>query len=170
MLLVLVGLTAVSCEKNSDVKSYPIGEGLEIYEPDSAYHYNAYTDYGNVDFDTILLQKTPVITYNDVIKYDTLDYVITLGNFKNYSHIGASRGMFVVTMNKLPIYCGFFYSTGPGPIGSSPAAPVYGEFIYIPIHNKLYIGFNSAWYAIPQKDKRMDRRIIDRLMVDGKIK
>jgi len=168
MLLVLIGLAAVSCEKNSDVKSYPDGEGFEIYLPDSAYRYNAYTDYGNVDFDTILLQKTPAIRYNDVIKYDTLDHSITLGGFKNYSHIGEPGHMFVVTMNKLPIYCGFFHSSGP--IGSSPPAPIYGEFIWIPIHNKLYIGFESAWYAIPQTDKRMDRRIIDRLIVDGKIK
>ena len=168
MLLVLIGLAAVSCEKNSDVKSYPDGEGFEIYLPDSAYRYNAYTDYGNVDFDTILLQKTPAIRYNDVIKYDTLDHSITLGGFKNYSHIGEPGHMFVVTMNKLPIYCGFFRPTGTS--NGCSSAPIYGESILTPIHNKLYIDFDSASWAIPQTDKRMDRRIIDRLMVDGKIK
>ena len=126
-------------------------------------------DYGTVDFDTILLLDTPILRYNDLKKYDTLTHKLTLGISHDSLKIGDASvygRMFVVTIDQEPIYCGFKWPV----ISSIPCNWVYIEEPYEDLdnlnNNEIVISFSSEQYI----DPRLDRRIVDRLKQDGKIK
>ena len=125
-------------------------------------------DYSKTDFDTILIEDTPILRYNDLIKYDT-NHKLTLAishdsiKFENLSVYGT---MFIVTLDKTPIYCGFYWPV----ISSVPCNWVYIEEPFYELDsledNELKISFSTQQYT----DPRLDYRIIERLKKDGKIK
>jgi hypothetical protein len=167
-LTVLISLLIMSCEKDGN-KSFAIGEGFEIYSTETYYIHNLEMDYGTVDFDTILLLDTPILRYNDLKKYDTLTHKLTLGISHDSLKIGDASvygRMFVVTIDQEPIYCGFKWPV----ISSIPCNWVYIEEPYEDLdnlnNNEIVISFSSEQYI----DPRLDRRIVDRLKQDGKIK
>ena len=168
ILTVLISLLIMSCEKDGN-KSFAIGEGFEIYFTETYYIHNLEMDYGTVDFDTILLLDTPILRYNDLKKYDTLTHKLTLGISHDSLKIGDASvygRMFVVTIDQEPIYCGFKWPV----ISSIPCNWVYIEEPYEDLdnlnNNEIVISFSSEQYI----DPRLDRRIVDRLKQDGKIK
>lgn len=166
--LVFIGLFIFSCKKddNTDVE---IGKGIEIYLTEIPYSLELYKDYSKVDFDTVLLYTTPMLRYNDIKQYDTITNKLTLGVSHKSLKIedaGAHGRMFVVTVDKSPIYCGFKW-----PALSS----VFCTWvcIYEPVpeidnlkDNEIIISFSTDLYA----DPRLDKRIVSRLKADGKIK
>jgi len=169
ILPVLISLLIMSCDKD-DNNNCPIGKGFEIYPTVIPYCNNLEIDYSTVDFDTILLKNTPILRYYDLIKYDTLSHKLTL----NISHDSLKFGgydlrgtMFVVTIDKNPIYCGFYWPV----ISSIPCNWVFIEEPYQGLdnleNNKIVISFDNGQYY---PDPRLDNRIIDRLVQDGKIK
>jgi hypothetical protein len=168
VISVLIGFLILSCENKSENEN-TLGEGFEIYLTEIPYSHNLYMDYGTIDFDTIVFSKTPILRYNDLLNYDTITHKITLGISHDSLRIGDAGvygRMFVVTIDKNPIYCGFKWSV----ISSVPCNWVYIEEPYIELDNlndnELIISFSSESYDDPRNDKR----IVDRLMQDGKIK
>jgi len=168
IIAILISLLATACE-NSDDKSFAIGEGFEIYLTVTPYSHNLYMDYNTVDFDTILLSDTPILRYNDLKNYDTITYKLTLGISHDSLRIGDAGvygRMFVVTIDKIPIFCGFKWPV----ISSIPCNWVYIEEPYEDLDNlrdnELVISFSSEIYP----DPRTDNRIVNRLLHDGKIK
>lgn len=164
-ILVLICLLFASCSHNKD---FEIGEGFEIYLSTIPYHYRYQTDYKNIDFDTIDLQGTPVLRYNDLQKYDTLIHKLTLGISHDSLKIGDAGvygRMFVVTIDKEPIYCGFKW-----PVLSSVGCNwIFIEEPYTELDqledDEIVISRSSN----VDPDPRRDRRIVDRLKADGKI-
>ena len=168
IIAILISLLATACE-NSDDKSFAIGEGFEIYLTVTPYSHNLYMDYNAVDFDTILLSDTPILRYNDLKNYDTITHKLTLGISHDSLRIGDAGvygRMFVVTIDKIPIFCGFKWPV----ISSIPCNWVYIEEPYEDLDdlrdNELVISFSSEIYP----DPRTDNRIVNRLLHDGKIK
>jgi hypothetical protein len=164
---VLISLLIMSCEKD-DNKSYSVGEGFEIYSTVTYYIVNLEMDYSRVNFDTILLSDTPILRYNDLIKYDTLTNKLTLGISHDSLKLGDASvygRMFVVTIDKEPIYCGFKWPV----ISSIPCNWVYIEEPYEDLdnlnENEIVISFRTQHNI----DPRLDRRIVNRLKQDSKI-
>ena len=171
-LFVLIGLLIISCEKDNNGNS-PNTDGFEIYRTKTTYRHEINKDYSIVDLDTIVLEDTPIFRYRDLIKYDTSSHKLSIGishdslKFDNTSVYGS---MFVVTLDKNPIYCGFYWLM----ISSVPCNWVYILEPYYELDsledNEIVIGFNynsSYWQKYP--DPRLDTRIVDRLIEDGKI-
>jgi hypothetical protein len=162
---VIAGLLLLTCQKDD---CHPIGEGFEIYLTTTPLSYNFQIDYGKVGFDTIELQAEPILRYDDLIKYDTLAHKLTLGISHDALKIGDAGvygRMFVVTVDREPVYCGFKW-----PVISS----VGSNWIFIEepyeeldglVDNEIVISSRSTI----RPDPRLDRRIIDRLRMDGKI-
>ena len=168
IISVLIGFLILSCENNPE-NDFTLGEGFEMYLTEIPYSHNLYMDYGTIDFDTIVFSKTPILRYNDLIKYDTITHKLTLRISHDSLRIGDAGvygRMFVVTIDKNPIYCGFKWPV----ISSVPCNWVYIEEPYIELDNlkdnELILSFSSESYADPRNDKR----IVDRLMQDGKIR
>jgi len=168
-IITLICLIVISCDKHNDDNKFDIGKGFELYLTVTPYSHNLYKDYSNINFDTILLANKPFLRYNDLIKYDTITNKLTLGishDSLKIGNAGVYGRMFVVTIDKEPIYCGFKW-----PLFSSvPCNWVFIEEPYKSLDNlndnEIVISFNSSVY----KDPRMDKRIIGRLKTDGKIK
>ena len=168
-LITLICLIIISCEKSNDYNKFDLGTGIELYLTVKPYSHNLYKDYGLINFDTILLSDKPFLRYNDLIKYDTITHKLTLGISHDSLKIGDAGvygRMFVVTIDKKPIYCGFKW-----PVYSSvPCNWIFIEEPYQSLDNlndnEIVISFNSSVY----KDPRLDKRIVERLKNDGKIK
>jgi len=165
---VLICLLTIACE-NSEEKNYAIGEGFEIYLTETPYSHNLYMDYSTMDFDTIVLSDMPILRYNDLKKYDTTTHKLTLGISHDSLRIGDAGvygRMFVVTIDKKPIFCGFKWPV----ISSVPCNWVYIEEPYENLDNlkgnELVMSFSSEVYP----DPRTDKRLVNRLLQDGKIR
>lgn len=159
----------VACEKVNTDSEFPIGKGFEIYLTEYPYIDNLDMDYSKIDFDTISLSDSPILQYNDLLNYDTITHKLTLAithDALNIGDAGVYGRMFVVTIDKVPVYCGFKWIV----ISSIPCNWVYIEEPYQELDNlgnkEIVIRFNSWQY----NDPRLDNRIIDRLKKDGKIR
>jgi len=83
-------------------------------------------DYNTVNIDTIALEDRPILRYNDLVSYDTSNPKITLRISHDSLKIGDADvygRMFVVTIDKNPIYFGFKWPV----ISSVPYSWVYIE-------------------------------------------
>jgi hypothetical protein len=168
IIFFLIGFLILSCENKSE-DDFAIGEGFEIYLTEIPYSHNLYMDYRTIDFDTIILSKTPILRYNDLIKYDTITHKLTLRISHDSLRIGDAGvygRMFAITIDKNPVYCGFKWPV----ISSVPCNWVYIEEPYSELDNlkdnELILSFSSESFSDPRNDKR----IVDRLLQDGKIK
>ncbi|MGD9993289.1 MAG: hypothetical protein AB7S69_08315 [Salinivirgaceae bacterium] len=166
--ILLVCLLAGSCDKDNN-SDFNLGEGIEIYRTQTPYYANLDQDYSQVDFDTILLENTPVLRYNHLLKYDTANHKLTLAVSHDSLKIGVATvygRMFVLTIDKEPVYCGFYW-----PLISSIPCP--WVFIVEPYYeldgladNEIMIRFNSQHYS----DPRLDSRLLERLKKDNKLR
>jgi hypothetical protein len=167
-LAVSSSILILSCEK-SDEKNFAIGEGFEIYLSVIPFSHNLYLDYNTVDFDTIQLSDTPILRYNDLKYYDTINHKLALRISHDSLRIGEAGvygRMFVVTIDRIPIFCGFKWPV----LSSVPCNWVYINEPYKDLYNlqgnELVLSFSSAIYS----DPRTDIRIINRLKQDGMLR
>jgi len=165
----LICMILISCEKNNVENETEPGNGFEIYLTEKLYAYNFEIDYSIVDFDTISLIKEPILRYNDLLSYDTATHKLTLGISHDSLKIGDAGvygRMFVVTIDKEPIYCGFKWTV----ISSIPCNWIFIEEPYQDLDNlndnEIIISYSNEQSI----DPRLDIRIINRLEKDGKIK
>ena len=168
-ILGIIMLSLISCSKNEGITKVDIGHGVEIYLTATPMSCNLQLDYSTVDLDTILLSAVPMLRYNDLLKYDTITHQITLGITHDSLHIGNAGvygRMFVVTVDKEPIYCGFNWSVYSS-VGCNWVfiEEPFEELDHLP-DNEIRISINSGAH----NDPRLDRRIVDRLIDDGRIK
>jgi hypothetical protein len=168
IILVLICLLIVSCENTNDIK-VGVGEGFEIYLSKTPYSYSLQKNYSTMNLDTVALLEDPILRYKDLSSYNTLSHKLTLAISHDSLKIGKAGvygRMFVVTIDKKPIYCGFKWPV----ISSIPCNWVYIEEPYKELDNlkdnEIVISFNNQLYP----DPRVDKRIIERLKKDRKIK
>jgi hypothetical protein len=105
------GLIFSGCETSNPRPYYSIGQGLEIYMAKHINSFNSGLDYTQIVLDTVQLQEKPIISYNDIKKYNLQNHVaeltITVDKIKGYKP-SVYGHMFIVTVDKERIYCGFF--------------------------------------------------------------
>lgn len=109
LIITLICTNLLSCETDPE-RTVEIGNGIEIYLTETPYTNQLDIDYSTMDFDTIVLSDIPVLRYNDIQNYDTVSHKVTLGishDQLNIGDAGVYGRMFVVTVDKQPIYCGF---------------------------------------------------------------
>jgi hypothetical protein len=156
---------SVACELQQNQNQ---GSGFEIYLTQIPYSHNLEKDYSKIDFDTIALMEKPILLYDDLISYDTVNHKLKI-NIPNDSlkigDAGVYGRMFVVTMDGDPVYCGFKWPV----ISSVPCNWVFIEEPYYDLDhledNEIIISFSSRQYP----DPRLDPRIVERLGQDRKI-
>ena len=152
------------------------GAGFEIYKVDTTYIHVSHNDYSTLDLDTFPIKDTPILRYEDLIKYDTGSHKLTIGISHDSLKIEVSDvyhnfgSMFMVTLDNEPIYCGWFVPI----FWSNPCNWVYIEEPYYEFDsledNEVVISFqyeSERWHKYP--DPRLDPRIVERLARDGKI-
>ena len=165
----LICVIFMSCEKNNDDNNTELGNGFEIYLTEKPYADNLETDYSLVDFDTITLSAEPILKYDDLISYDTTNHKLTLGishDSLKFGDVGVYGRMFVVTVDKEPIYCGFKWTV----ISSVPCNWIFIAEPYEELDNLNDKEIVLSYLNEKAKDPRLDKKIIDRLEKDGKIK
>jgi hypothetical protein len=174
IIVYLIGLLILSCEKDS--KDDSKGAGFEIYRVDTTYLHNIHKDYSTLDLDTFILEDAPILRYEDLLKYDTAKHKLTIGISHDSLKIEVSDfdhnfgSMFMVTLDKEPIYCGWF-------VGGFWSMPCNWVYILEPIYesdsledDEVIISFHyNSDYWQKNPDPRLDPRIIERLSADGKI-
>jgi hypothetical protein len=167
VFVILICSLFFNCTKNATSKSWNIGEGVEIYLTKIPKTNDYSIDYINLKLDTIALEGLPIIRYNDIKSYKKSAHTITLNinSDEVNSDIKSVFGrMFIITVDKKPIYCGFMW-----PLTSS--ATCSHVFILEKLvgadgnKNEITINFTNPSYP----DPRSDVRIIDRLKKDEKL-
>ena len=175
IMVALIGLLLISCEKDKNGNNS--GAGFEIYKVDTIYHHYPNNDYSTLDLDTIALKDTPILRYEDLIKYDTGSHKLTIGiSHDSLKIIWSSNSdknfgsMFMVTLDEEPIYCGWFVpGNWSNPCNWVHIIEPYYEFDSLE-DNEVIISFryeSERWQKSP--DPRLDPRIVERLSADSKI-
>lgn len=111
-MLSLMALVLLSCTDDSNIDSLTTSD-FEIYLTESHLSYSSSIDYGDIDLDTIVLKDSPFLSTNDIKSYDTVHHILNLKKSKRELDYPASSvygHMFVVLIDKNPVYCGFFWS------------------------------------------------------------
>jgi hypothetical protein len=112
LVLSLITLIQVSCIDESNVDSID-KDDFEIYITKDLIHYDYRVDYSSFNLDTIPLAETPFLTMEGIKSYDTVNHIINLKESKYiliYPSPSVYGQMFVLTIDKTPVYCGFFWS------------------------------------------------------------
>lgn len=158
--ILLFIILILGCKKD-DIKT----KGIEFYLPESTANINRCKDF---NFDTTILQATPIITDADVINYNWSQHTITLSERaynelkENRNNIGSIFPM-VFSLNGEKIY-GFFYKYAI--LSSSCQSTLMSESNLVPTNGKLECrivhgqGYDASAFV---KDPRGDKRIYDYL-------
>ena len=175
LTILVISILIISCDCNND--EVQPGAGFEIYRVDTTYLHHSSYDYSTLDLDTFEIRDTPILRYEDLIKYDTASHKLTIGISHDSIVITWSSNsdqnfgsMFMVTLDTEPIYCGWFVPLGwSNPCNWVHINEPYYEFDSLE-DNEVVISFqyeSERWHKNP--DPRLDPRIVERLKADGKI-
>ncbi len=158
--ILLFTVLFLGCKKD-DIKT----KGIEFYLPESTSNITICKDF---NFNTPILQATPIITDDDVISYNWSQHAITLSE-RAYNELKNNRNKtfpiypLVFSLNGERIY-GFFYkyailssSCQSTLISETDFGPTNGKMEYIIVHGQ---GFDTSTLG---KDLRGDKRIYDYL-------
>ncbi|MFZ2340629.1 MAG: hypothetical protein WAW07_13020 [Bacteroidales bacterium] len=162
LFIIITAITSalVSCEKQSE-------SGLEIY---------LLTDYlkkspgAEIISGSEKLSENPIISYNDIILYDSTEYYFQISESKAQElrqiKWGTQGTAFSLTINKQIIYSGYFMpgysSLGLDWISIDPLA--FDSKI------RVTLGYPVNWPQFQGPDPRNDARIINYLRKDNKLK
>jgi hypothetical protein len=161
-------ILSAGCSKNVQQTDWKIGEGIEFYLTEIPVSHSYLVDYSKLDLDLIPLEGTPLIRYNDIKNYFKKDHTVEL-NITNdkisLGQTGINGKMFIVTLDKNPVYCGFYW-----PVYSSAACNYV--FLQFPLpadgmqpSNKINLTLTNT--GVP--DLKAHSGLMDRLKSDGKI-
>jgi len=155
-------------EKKSDDRS---DEGLCIYLTEI--EHTSDLTYQFVDVQKVPIIGKPIISYNDIISYDTTAHILSLlynrDSLENrIAPIGVYGKPFLVTLDSTKIYGGWFWT----PISSIPCHWVVIEpdclFDSLETNEiRLKLGYPNESY-FKGIDPRNNKKIFDRLIKDGK--
>lgn len=176
----LVILFFIGCDRildipsNSDIKSNHVkGEGLYIYP--TKVEYTSDLSYQNFDIENVSIIDNPIISYDDIISYDTTSHILKLTYSRDslkskIGQIGVYGKSFLVTLDSSKIYGGWFWT----PISSIPCHWVVIEpdcsFDSLKLNEiRIKLGYPNEDH-FKGEDPRSNKEIFNRLIVDGKAK
>jgi hypothetical protein len=166
ILFLLIYLSG--CEKNPGLSVE--GTGVEIYQLAS---YETETGTDRIIESSIVLSAKPIIRYNEIISYDSIDHSFNLTesvkeNFNQEGGLKYHFKAFAVTVDKNIVYTGYFWPS----YASSIKRWYVIDPIFYPENNIKYVqlAYPSNSFAGNYPDLRNDLRIINVLDKDGKLK
>ena len=112
LALSLIIMIQLSCSDESNLDSIDSSD-FEIFLTENLINYNGSIDYSKINLDTIDLNDIPFLTMADIESYDTVNHIINLKKNKDDLDFPSPEvygQMFVVVVDKEPVYCGFFWS------------------------------------------------------------
>ncbi len=160
IIMTVFSFALISCEKDT-------GSGLEIYlltdfqKKSSSYEIISGSE---------KLSKNPIITYNEIVSYDSTDHSFQIEsskgqefNLKNWSVQGTA---FSLTINRSIIYSGYFMP------GYSSLGIDWIAIDPLSVNSKIRVslGYPADWPNLVNRDPRNDTRIINLLIKDNKLK
>jgi hypothetical protein len=118
LVIILTGLfSCTEKSENDGANRYLEIDGLDpdafaIYLAKNPVPYNNSTDYSSFDINTVELADVPLLTSSAIESYDSVDHIISLKEQNSLLSVPSTSvqgQMFVVTLNKKPVYCGFLW-------------------------------------------------------------
>jgi hypothetical protein len=161
-------LISASCDKDSEFSA--TGEELEFYVLDT---FKTFQNSDQIIDSTVVLNDTALINYQQIISYDSENYVYTV-NESVADALNEEGGLkyfykaFAVCLDKEVIYTGYFWPTF--------SSSIKQWFVIDPVQYfntselKIQKAYPSDNYAGTYPDLRNDERIIGLLKRDGKLK
>lgn len=159
---------------NNQIPDNTKGEGLCIY-PTEVEH-TADLRYQNFHIESAGIIDGPIVSYNEIVSYDTASHVIELAFSRDSlrSRLGGVSVYgkpFLITLDSEKIYGGWFWSS----VSSVPC-----DWVVINIYPlssdslkaneiKISLGYPGENF-FQGEDPRKNKNIIDRLIKDGKVK
>jgi hypothetical protein len=159
--LIFSSILQLGCNKTTN--SAEIGEGMEIYLTKSPKTNDYSIDYNKLKIDTIELDPLPIIKYNEITSYSKASHTmkLSINTDEVKSDIKSVYGrMFILTLDKKPIYCGFMW-----PLVSS--ATCSHVFIFDKLvgpngeKNIMKIKFTNPTYFDPRSNSKLMSRLRD---------
>lgn len=156
-----------NCHSSTPRPDFKPGQGVEIYLASHVNSFNPDIDYSKISIDTVQLQAQPFLAYNQIKSYHRANhtFVLTIPVSRLTGYQPRVNGhMFVVTIDKQPVYCGFVQ-----PAISSfyvPWVMISDPMMAQPAETVLKIYFNSP---VQEKDPRNHQILTQRLQQDGKL-
>ncbi|MGD9201093.1 MAG: hypothetical protein PVI26_05995 [Chitinispirillia bacterium] len=156
--------------ENKNIHEEVKGEGLCIFPTNI--QYNSILFYQNYNIDTARIIDGPIISYSEIISYDTtthfLDLALTQASLRSrLGSIPVNGKSFLVTLDSEKMYVGWFwvmYSSF-----SSPDVTIHLDlFNPSSTSRKIQIRFEPTVHNPSAKDPRKNRKIFNRLIKDGK--
>lgn len=158
-----------SDDKPDDAK----GEGLCIYPTEV--EYTSDLSYQNFDIESAPIMDHPIISYDDIISYDTTSHILNLTYSRDslkrkIGQIGVYGEPFLVTLDLTKIYGGWFWT----PISSITCHWVAIEpddlFDSLATNEiRIKLGYPTEDHFMGD-DPRNNPQIMNRLVLDGKAK
>jgi hypothetical protein len=149
------------------------GEGLCIYP--TKVEYTSDLSYQNFDIESAPIIDNPIISYDNIISYDTTSHILNLiysrDSLKSrIGKIGVYGEAFLVTLDASKIYGGWFWT----PISSIPCHWVVIEpddlFDSLATNEiRIKLGYPAEDH-FKGEDPRNNPEIMNRLVIDGKAK
>ena len=157
---------------NSDHKSnHEKGEGLCIYL--TKVEYTSDLSYQNFDIESVPILGNPIISYDDIISYDTTSHIVKLSFSRDslkskLGQIGVYGTPFLVILDSSKIYGGWFWTS----LSSIPCHWVVIEtdclFDSLKTNEiRIILGYPNEDH-FRGEDPRNNKKIFDRLVEDGK--
>ncbi len=166
LIISLFILFSVGCKKNDNSE---ISGKVEIYLVEN------FSKIGNtqqIDENTVVTAKLPLVYYDDIISYDSTEYAFKLSKraidtIKSFAFVSGIKA-FAIKANNTLIYAGYFW----------PAylSTVCDWYVIDPIlagnENKVQVqlGYPGLMPGMHIFDKRNDKRMIQILQRDNKLK
>lgn len=149
-----------------------LGEGLCIYPTNVEYTSESYQ---NFDIESAPIIDDPVISYDDIISYDTTFHILKLTYSRDslkvkIGQIGVYGKPFLVTLDSSRIYGGWFWI----PMSSIPChwVVIEPECLFDSLETneiRIKLGYPNEDH-FKGEDPRNNSKIFDRLSEDGKAK
>lgn len=163
----LVVLIFTGCEKN---ENNPGSTGkVELYMIET---YSKVEFSSQIDENSVVTEKSPLIYYQDFLSYDSTEYTFELSDraIKSIQNLDHSvHGLaFAIKANNTLIYTGYFL---PG-YSSASCDWIVIDPIMITIRNKMQVklGYPGLVQGQIIEDKRNDKRIVRIFKQDNKLK
>lgn len=176
--IIIGSFFSFTCCNDSIVSSSNSNEGLCIYA--TKINIDSDLSYQNINLEKAEIIGEPVISYNQIISYDTSTHVLTLSfsqdslkkriaQMSAYDNVIGVYGMpFIVTLDHEKIYGGWFWL----PVSSIPCHSVVILLDSVsdtlaPNEIKIQLGYPDE-NQFKGTDPRNNRKIIERLIKDKK--
>jgi len=176
ILLLPILMLVLSCNRSEDNpvsgnKQEKLGEGLCIYP--TKVEYTSDLSYQNFDIESAPIIDNPIISYDDIISYDTTFHILNLTYSRDslkskIGQIGVYGKPFLVTLDSSKIYGGWFWT----PMSSIPCHWVVIEpdcsFDSLETNEiRIKLGYPNEDH-FKGEDPRNNKEIFDRLIEDSK--